>query len=230
MAGIANYLLNFVFIFSSMALFFAPFVSSFYYRNRSDIRRVKPHFNQFMEKFFVSTEARWLVFFWAATEAFIWFIIPEFLLVLVIFMRVGRKFELVVYDFLGTIVGTCAGLIWHLQDSSLSLLPYVRVPMIDQVRIWYEQHGILGLAYQPFSGVPYKIFTHVAPDFHFFILLFLVVAIIARMVRYIVIYEVAKALYPVVHPFVKRHYSILFVLAIALFTAMLLKVLRVYSV
>lgn len=230
MAGIIEYLVNFVFIFCSMVLFFLPFVAVFWYRHRKNIREVKPHFNQFMEHFFAGSEAKWLVFCWAAAEAFIWFIIPEFLLILIIFMRVKRKFELVIYDFLGTIAGTCVALWWHASDSALVQFPYIRVGMIEQVRAWYEQHDILGLAYQPFSGVPYKIFTHVAPDFHFFIPLFILVAIIARMVRYIVIYEIAKALYPLVHPFVRKNYAILFVLAIALFTAMLLKVVRVYSV
>lgn len=224
-----NYLYNFIGLFVSMVLFFLPFVALFAWRNRENIRANKPHFNYFMERFFLSHEADALVFVWAAAEAVVWYIIPEFLLVLLIFMKVRRKFDLVKYDILGTIAGTLVAVWWHMPQKAFLALPYIRPRMVSQVHTWYSQHGIFGLLYQPFSGVPYKVFNHEAPSFHFFILWFLVLAIFARMVRYVVAYEATKALYPLVHPFVRRHYAILFVFAIALFTFLLLHVVALYS-
>jgi len=224
-----NYVLNFVVIFISMALFFAPFVAVFTWRNWSQMRGKRPHFNYFMEKFFMSPESNALVFCWAAAEAFIWFIIPEFLLILVIFMKVDRKFELIKYDILGTVTGTLIALTWYIPNSTFLRLPYVRPKMLQQVHIWYQHHGVLGLAFQPFSGVPYKVFTHVAWQFHFFLLTFIFVAIAARIVRYVIAYEIAKALYPALHPFVRKHYAILFVGAVAIFTLLLMHVVRMYS-
>lgn len=228
-AFLVNYLKNFVVLFIAMALFFAPFVAVFAWRNREQIREKRPHFNYFMERFFGSRESDALVFFWAAGEAVVWFIIPEFLLILLIFMKVKRKFDLVKYDILGTIVGTLIALWWRLPHDTFVHLPYIRPRMLTQVDTWYQQHGILGLAFQPFSGVPYKVFNHEAAGFHFFIPLFLLVAITARMIRYVVVYEVTKALFPVLHPFVRKHYGWLFVLAIGIFTFLLLHVVAIYS-
>lgn len=223
------FLTNFVGIFCAMALFFAPFVAVFWWRNRAIIREKKPHFNYFMEKFFLSREADALVFSWAAAEAIVWFIIPEFLLFLVIFMRVHRKFDLLKYDLLGTTVGSVIAILWHLPQSVFLSLPYIRPKMLVQVQDWYHSHGIWGLLYQPFSGVPYKVFTHEAANYHFFIPAFLLIAIASRMVRYLIIYEVTSAGYPLLHRVVRKHYAILFVLATAIFTALLLRVVQIYT-
>lgn len=228
-AFLLSYLENFAVLFASMVLFFAPFVAVFAWRSRSSIRESKPHFNYFMERFFASPESDALVFFWAAGEAVVWFIIPEFLLILLIFMKVKRKFDLVKYDIVGTVVGTLIALWWRLPRSSFIHLPYIRPRMLAQVDTWYRQHGSMGLAFQPFSGVPYKVFNHEAAGFHFFIPLFILVAIVARMVRYVVAYEVTKALYPALHPFVRKHYGWLFVVAIGIFTFLLLHVVAMYS-
>jgi len=226
---LVNYSRNFLIIFCAMALFFAPFVAVFWWRNRATIKENKPHFNYFMEKFFLSHEADALVFTWAAAEAIAWFIIPEFLLFLVIFMRIHRKFDLLKYDLLGTIVGSVIAILWHLPQSAFLRLPYIRPKMLVQAQTWYHSHGIWGLLYQPFSGVPYKVFTHEAANYHFFIPAFLLIAVVARMVRYLIIYEATSAAYPLLHRFVRKHYAILFVLATAIFTALLLRVVQVYS-
>ena len=94
LSAIGYFLGHFLFIFFAMVLFFVPFVTVFYFRNRHQIRDKKPHFNQFMERFFASRESNYLVLTWAALEALVWFIIPEFLLFLIIFMKVKHKFNL----------------------------------------------------------------------------------------------------------------------------------------
>ncbi len=226
---IANFTLNFVFIFSTMVLFFLPFTAIFWWRNRREISRARPHFNYFMEKFFLSRESNFLVASWAAAEAVIWFIIPEFLLILVLFMKVKGKAKLVVYDVLGTIVGTIIALVLHVPETLLTRFPYIYPKMIEQVHSWYDQHGVFGLVFQPFSGVPYKVFTHLAPDYHFFIPLFIVIAVVVRMSRYVIIYELGKAVYPLLHKFVRKHYLILFVVAIIIFTFMLMRVSQTYG-
>ena len=223
------FLQNFVVIFGSIVLFMVPFIAVFAIRNRQQILTSRPHFSYFMERFFLSPESNALIMVWAATEAIAWFIIPEFLLFLLIFMKVHRKFDLVKYDLIGTVIGTLIAFWWRLPDAFFAHLPYVRPKMLEHVHTWYDQQGIWGLLHQPFSGVPYKIFTHEAADYHFFIPLFLLVAVTARMVRYLVVYEATKALYPFTHKFVRRHYGILFIVACLVFTGLLVRVVRIYS-
>jgi hypothetical protein len=226
---LAEYAVNFVLVFVAIALFFAPFVGVFWYRNRRQIRQATPHFNYFMERFMTSRESNYLIMVWAMGEALVWFVIPEFLLILVVFMKVHRKFDLVKYDVIGTVIGTIIGFMIHLQNDTFLRVPFVYQRMLDQTHMWFDQYGIWGLLNQPFSGVPYKVFIHVAHEYHFFILFFLIIAVGARIFRYVIVYEATKALYPFCHTFVRKHYAILFVFAIAIFTALLMRVSQIYG-
>lgn len=221
--------LNIVRIFSislvGISLFMAPFYGIFIYRNR---KLAIVDFSSSLERFFKSPEANALVFFWALGEATVWFVIPEFLLALVLFMRVERKFQLVIYDILGTIVGTIIAINIHLSASQIASLPFIKPKMLTQVYDWYEQLGVFGLIYQPFSGVPYKVFTFQAAHERFFIIGFIVLAISVRLARYFLAYSVLKALYPVLHRYVSRHYIWLYVSSIFIFSLLLLRISNMY--
>lgn len=224
-----SFIINFCFIFVSIFLFFLPFVVIFWYKNRNEITQKKPHFNYFMEKFFMSKESNVLIATWAAAEAIIWFVIPEFLLILIMFMKVRRKAQLVIYDIIGTVVGTAIAVLLHLPEKTMLLAPYIYQGMITNVSRWYSEFGVLGIFFQPFSGVPYKVFNSLALEYGFFIPLFIFLAVIARMVRYLVVYEITKALYPLFHRFVRKHYAVLFILATAIFTLLLMEISNSYS-
>lgn len=226
---VISFIVNFCLVSLFIFLFFLPFVAVFWYRNRAAIAENKPHFNYFMEKFFLSNESNALVLIWAASEAIFWFVIPEFLLILIMFMKVKRKKQLVVYDIIGTTIGTIVAFAIHLPEQLLIKIPYVYQGMLDNVHKWYGEFGIFGIFFQPFSGVPYKVFNALAPGYGFFILFFILLAVIARMTRYLIVYEITKALYPVFHRFVRKHYGILFVAAIAIFTLLLMKISGNYS-
>lgn len=226
---LSHFILNFIVIFGCITLFFVPFMTVFWYRNRSHIKQARPHFNYFMERFMLSPESNYLVMAWAAGEALVWFVIPEFLLILVIFMKLHRKFDLVKYDIIGTVIGTLIGFTLHVSDQTFLRIPYIYQSMLDHVANWYEHLGIWGLLNQPFSGVPYKVFIHDAEGRGFFIVWFLIIAVTARLVRYVIVYEVTKALYPFFHRFVRKHYAILFIFAVLVFTALLMRVTQIYS-
>lgn len=226
---ISSFLIHFCFIFASMVLFFLPFVIVFYARHRRQITEKRPHFNFFMEKFFASKESNYLVMAWAAFEAVWWFIIPEFLLFLIIFMKVKHKVNLLKYDIIGTVIGTVIGVWWHASAGTLLKIPYVFQGMIDQTKFWYDTYGIWGLFFQPFSGVPYKVFTSLALDYQFFFPAFLLIAVVARISRYVIAYELTKALYPLLHKFVRKHYAVLFGVGIAVFTLLLMRVVSLYG-
>lgn len=224
-----SYGLHFFVVFGCMVLFFVPFAGFFYLQNRSEVLAKRPHFNQFMELFFQSKASNLLVFFWAMSEALFWFIIPEFLLLLLIFMRVKRKRQLLLYDVLGTTVGTIVGLVWVMPRATLLEVPYIFPRMVTQVQDWYEQLGLWALLNQPFSGVPYKVFIAEMHPYALPVVLFVLLAVAVRIARYGVAYYLLVLMYPVFHKFVQKHYAILFVAGIALFTLMLIRVSNMYS-
>jgi membrane protein YqaA with SNARE-associated domain len=215
----ANYLL----VQACIILFMAPFYY-FYWRTHVKGGEVKVDLNRHLELFFSSKYANWLIFFWAMGEALIWFVIPEFLLILLIFMRVKRKRELLFYDIYGTATGTLIAFVVHIPERFVDKLPYIQPAMVGQVKQWFNTQGIFGLIHQPFSGVPYKVFTHLAPHYHFFFLAFLVFAILVRISRYYFAYVLLSSIYPILHKYVYRNYIKLFLIATFIFSILLLEV------
>lgn len=224
-----NILANIGFVGGSIFIFTLPFVLYFFIKHRSDIIRLKPGFNQFMERFFESPSLNWLVLFWALAEALVWFVIPEFLLFLIVFMKVRHRANLLFYDIIGTIAGTLIGLAIHLPRDVMIHIPYVYDGMFTQTHGWFSTMGIWGLLNQPFSGVPYKVFLNMAPQFGFNVFLFILLALSLRVGRYAIFYGMFWLGYPALHRFVYRHYLILLVSAIIIFSLLLMKVSILYG-
>jgi membrane protein YqaA with SNARE-associated domain len=220
---IGNYLL----VQICILLFFMPFYLA--YRRHHVAGHVKTSLSQHLEYFFLSKEANYLVFFWAMGEALVWFVIPEFLLLLLVFMRIRRKRQLLVYDVSGTVVGTVVAYFIHVSHSTVAHLPYIQDKMVSQTLDWYNQHGLWAMIYQPFSGVPYKVFTLLASDFHFFLPLFIIFAVLVRMSRYLIFYGLFTVLYPWLHGHVRRNYVRLFFIATFIFSVLLLRVYHAYG-
>lgn len=221
------YLANFLIILAAIVLFAAPFFLWYYLQHKESLRSID--FNTYLEYFFSSRQANWLIFFWAFGEALIWFVIPEFLLLLIVFMRINRKRQMLIYDIAGTTIGIIAALIIRLPKDSINNLPYVQPKMVEQTEAWYAHSGILGLAQQPFSGVPFKVFTNLAWQYKFNILAFVVVALVVRVIRYLIAYGLFISLYPKLHRLVKINYVWLSIIAIFIFSILLYKVYRGYG-
>ena len=145
-------------------------------------------------------------------------------------MKIRHRANLLIYDILGTFVGTIIGLTLHMSRDFMLHIPYVYEGMFIQVHNWFSTMGIWGLINQPFSGVPYKVFLSVAPEFGFNVLLFIILAIVLRVGRYVIFYVIFWLAYPALHRFVYKHYAILLTIAVIIFSLLLMKVSTVYSV
>lgn len=220
--------LNYFLIQISILVFFAPFYLIYRINHaRSGLKNIS--FNGHLEYFFSSKQANYLVFLWAASEATIWFVIPEFLLLLIIFLRIRKKIELLIYDILGTIVGTTIALMIHAPRNEIISMPYIQENMVKQVDVWYQHAGIFGLIFQPFSGVPYKIFTLLANEYSFFIPAFIILGVLVRISRYYIFYLIFFGIYPLIHRFIYKNYIPMFIVACIIFSLLLLKVYNFYG-
>lgn len=162
-------------------------------------------------------------------EALVWFVVPELLLILIIFMRTRRRRELIIYDIFGTIAGTVLAFVINLPAHLIEKLPFVQPAMIQQVAVWFDNSGIFALVHQPFSGVPYKIFAYLAPNYHILIIVFIIAAIVVRVARYYILYVLANKLYPVFHRFVYHNYILLFLIVVFIFSVSLLRVYNAFD-
>ena len=223
---------TYIFIVVSIVVFFLPFYFLHLRRVGKNIRPLA-NWSLELENFFSSQEAAYLMFFWAMGEALIWYVIPEFLLLLIIFMRTRNKIKLLSYDIAGTIVGTllAQGIsrLIFLTPQELSGFPFLTPVMVRQVNIWYVDLGLLALMFQPLSGIPYKVFTLSVYQHNANWLLFLALAVAVRAGRYYLTFLVFSGLYAVLHRFVFRNYVWLFFLACLIFTLALRHVLGVYG-
>lgn len=220
-------LLNFLIILVSILVFASPFYCLY---KRQGHGSIKAHgINREIEGFFQSKQANYLVFFWAMGGALFWFIIPEFLLLLIIFMRIKRKHELVIYNIFGTIAGTVLAFAINLPAYLIEKLPFVQPAMTEQVAAWFEKSGIFALIHQPFSGIPYKVFAYLAPNYHILIIVFIIAAIVVSVTRYFIVYFVLSMLFPLMHRYVFRNYIYLFLVAVFIFSLLFFRVYNSYD-
>jgi hypothetical protein len=222
------YFVNYLLVQTAITLFILPFYA--WYRHNHKKHDGQPlAFNHHLEYFFSSKQANFLVFFWALGEALLWFVIPEFLLLLVVFMRIKNKKKLLLYDILGTAAGVILAFVIKFPESFLLHVPYVQPKMVEQTYAWYDKLGILGLIHQPFSGVPFKSFIMVGANLKFFIVSFLLFAIVVRISRYLVAYAVCVSIYPFLHRYVYKNYVPLFIIATIIFSILLYRVFLSYA-
>lgn len=221
---------NYIFVQISILLFVAPFLLLYFYFN-PHLKLKHIIFNKFIEDFLSSKFANWLIFFWAMAETIFWYIIPEFLLLLIVFLKIEKKKKLLIYDFLGTFLGIILSvIIFSNFDIKLTQIPFVTQGMINQVDYWYKSLGIIALIHQPFSGIPFKVFISSAVKFSYSIPLFMVFSLIMRMARYYILYYVFDGLYPFFHKYISKHYIPIFVTACFVFSFMLLKIVLSYGI
>lgn len=221
------YLANYLVVQISIIMFIGVFFFWYWLSHKESLKTLG--FNHYLENFFCSRQANWMVFAWAASEALIWFVIPEFLLLLVIFMRVHNKKQMLMYDIAGTVFGTIVALVIRLPEKYIEYLPYIQPKMVSQTKIWFNENGVFGLLYQPFSGVPYKVFTHLAWQYKYNLLIFLFVAVAARIVRYVFAYGLFLLFYPRLHRVIYRNYVPLFIVAVIIFSILLMKTYMTYA-
>jgi 1-acyl-sn-glycerol-3-phosphate acyltransferase len=102
-----------------------------------------------------------LCFLWGFFEGFVWSIIPEFVLVPLVFVAPRRARVLVASTLAGSVCGGVLAYALSLTFAGPFLLErawLVTDPMRDATASWLESSGALGLLHQPLSGVPYKVF------------------------------------------------------------------------
>lgn len=220
---------NYLFIQFSLLFFIAPFYLAYKYTH-PEIKFKHLALNKHIEDFLSSPQADYLVFTWALMEAVFWYIIPEFLLLLLVFLRVKSRPRLLLYDILGTFIGTITGIALstfsHINPATML---YVNQHMVDQVQLWYHALGPLALLFQPFSGIPYKVFVLSIHSFNLNLIWFVVIAFVVRIARYFIFYSIFTGLYPFLHRIISRNYARVFVVSCFIFSVVLLNIYHSYG-
>jgi membrane protein YqaA with SNARE-associated domain len=109
-----------------------------------------------------SRSAPLLLFVWAFAEALVWPIIPDASLGILALSRPGRWWLLTLSTAAGSVAGGAAG--WWATVQGWSWPQLLTTPRMHAAADTWLGAGASGLAHQPLSGVPYKVFVAAAPE------------------------------------------------------------------
>lgn len=134
-----------------------------------------------------------LCFAWGFFEAFLFPIIPEFALAPLAFVAPRRAPILVAATVSGSVLGGAIAYLLSMTALGSLLLEHawlVTDPMRERAGAWLQAEGAGGLAHQPLSGVPYKVFGLQAGA-HTDVVPFVLVSAFVRGARMIVVALIA---------------------------------------
>lgn len=161
---------------------------------------------------------------WAFSEGTFWFIAPDFVLILASSIVPPAWRRLVLAALAGSLLG---GLVsWMLNSywleemgRVLQVTPFVTQQMIDTIAGWYTQYGPPAVFFQSISFMQFKIWTHLAVRQDFDPVIFFVIVMLSRAVRFAAVAWIGSFVGRRMPKTIERHaialtacYSILFVL------------------
>ncbi|MFL2822124.1 MAG: DedA family protein [Alphaproteobacteria bacterium] len=146
-----------------------------------------------------SIYARILLYFISFIEA-IFFPIPVDPLLAVLVLNNKEKYiKLSIFCTLASVIGGIAG--WLLGyfigeeiEELLTIIPWIKNDSFNDVKIAFDQHGILLIFLGAFTPLPYKIISVTSGVFHVNILVFFVMSLLGRGLRFFLVSLIVKNL------------------------------------
>ena len=110
----------------------------------------------------------WACFAWGLAEAAFFFIIPDVILSWASLTGVRNGVRALGAILAGALAGGSLMYAWAARapDASIAAVakvPFVRAKMFETVSRGYAVHGLAGMLRGPGSGIPYKVYTVLAP-------------------------------------------------------------------
>jgi len=144
----------------------------------------------------------WLSSAWGLAEATLFFFVPDVLLTWMALDRQNAAYTACWYALAGALLGGAIVFAWGATDApsaraALDAVPGIRSDMITSVREDLTKHGPAALFSGPPRGVPYKIYAAEWGALGGNLVIFLLVSIPARVVRFLLAVAITH--------FVRRH-------------------------
>ena len=144
-----------------------------------------------------SIQARILLYFVSFIEA-IFFPIPvDPLLAILVFNNREKYIQLTIFCTLASVIGGIIG--WFLGyvigeeiEKLLSVIPWIKNDSFNNVKIAFDQHGILIIFLGAFTPLPFKIISVICGVFHVNIIAFFVMSLIGRGLRFFLVSLIVK--------------------------------------
>lgn len=152
----------------------------------------------------------WALFIIAFAESSFFPIPPDVLLLALVFGARQKWLKYAVVCTAGSVLGGVAGWLigWGLAESVAQPLLNFFDPdgsTQEQIKVWYEQYGFLGILIAAITPIPYKVFTVASGLFHYSLPALIFASILGRGFRFIIVAAVARVFGPAIKPFIDKN-------------------------
>lgn len=140
----------------------------------------------------ISKRERLLTAGWGFAEASVFFIVPDVLLSWYAIQNWRKALRACIYALAGAMLGGALVWWWGYHDGEsardfLARIPAIDAALIGDVRAQLQNSGLAALFAGPLKGIPYKIYAVEAAELGFGLVLFLLVSIPARLMRFLAV-------------------------------------------
>ena len=139
---------------------------------------------------FLGGPSIFIAFLWGIAEGSFFFIVPDVIITMAALFSPRKSWRHVTAVLAGSLIAGSALFFWGTYNPEKSLnavmqVPFVRQEMQTKVKKEYSQHGAFALCLGPASGIPYKLYSVLAPSYTTFAK-FIIFSIPARLERFII--------------------------------------------
>ena len=110
---------------------------------------------------------------------------------------------------LGGILGYGIGLFGYETVGKPIVDFYHGQPIMDKVKLWYDQYGFIGILIAAITPIPYKVFTIASGVFAFDFWSFVFASIIGRSARFFVVAGLIWKFGPTIKVFIDKYFNLL---------------------
>lgn len=134
--------------------------------------------------------ALWLGVLWGFAEGTLFFIVPDVIITLIALFSFRGSVRCMLAVLLGALIGGTLLYVLAAADpdqiiATVNGVPFVTDPMFGAAQDKYRQYGAWGILAGPASGIPFKVYAVLAPEYISF-WSFLLASIPARLGRFII--------------------------------------------
>jgi membrane protein YqaA with SNARE-associated domain len=110
---------------------------------------------------------------------------------------------------LGGIVGYGIGMFGYEAIGKPIVDFYHGQPVMDKVKLWYDQYGFIGILIAAITPIPYKVFTIASGVFTFDFWMFVFASIVGRSARFFVVAGLIWKFGPTIKSFIDKYFNLL---------------------
>ncbi len=145
---------------------------------------------------------------------------PDVLLIALAISIPTRAFKFAAICSIGSVLGGIVGYGIGLYGYEAVGRPIVDFyhgqPIMDKVKVWYDEYGFFGILIAAITPIPYKVFTIASGVFSFDFWSFVLASIVGRSARFFVVAGLIWKFGPTIKKFIDKYFNLLCIVFIVL--------------